>query len=83
MAYESVREQFNVAKIFLSENSISILDELISEHWHIKEHGASCTQEYLALSFEISGKAYESILQDAHHDLKKSRYSIDDSEDIR
>jgi hypothetical protein len=75
LALEALRDQFNVAKIFLSANSISAVEKMMSEHWYIKEHKAICKMDYLEASFKVSESAYESILKDAKCDLNKSRYA--------
>jgi hypothetical protein len=50
------------------------MDELIREHWFIKEHGAVNTSHYLSSSYKIVDNAYQSILADASKDLKRSRF---------
>lgn len=73
-ALQSIREQINVSRIFLSKRSIQIIDELISEHWYIREHGAINTKDYLKSTYKVVDKAYQSILNDASKDLKQSRF---------
>ncbi|WP_316838933.1 hypothetical protein [Pedobacter gandavensis] len=74
LALQSIREQINVSRIFLSKQSIHIIDELISEHWFIKEHEAINTSDYLRSTYEIVDNAYQSILADASKDLRRSRF---------
>lgn len=73
-ALTAIREQINVARVFLSKKSIAILDELIKEHWYISEHGAINAKDYLDSTHDIVDKAYQAILTDASRDLNRSRY---------
>jgi len=73
-ALQSIREQINVSRIFLSKQSIQIVDELIREHWFIEEHKAMNISDYLSSTYEIVDNAYQSILADASKDLQRSRF---------
>ncbi|WP_367866966.1 hypothetical protein [Pedobacter sp. WC2423] len=73
-AYQNIREQVNIGRIFLSDKSIADLEDLIGEYWVIREHRAVSTLDYLQLTSDIVRKTYSSILQDAKRDLNKSRY---------
>lgn len=73
-AFNSLRDQLNVARIFLSEKSVTLLDGLLSDHWLICEMDALCTKDYLEKTEEVVSNAYSSLLLDAKLDLKRSRY---------
>ena len=73
-AYQSIREQVNIGRIFLSDKSIADLEDLLGEYWVINEHKAISTLDHLQLTSEIVRKTYNSMLQDAKRDLNKSRY---------
>jgi hypothetical protein len=73
-ALQSIREQINVSRIFLSKQSIQIVDELIREHWFITEHRAINISDYLSSTYEIVDNAYQLILADASKDLQRSRF---------
>jgi hypothetical protein len=69
-----IRDQLNVARLFLSKSSVLAIEELISEHWVISEHKAINNNDYLELTYAEVKKAYDLILADASRDLKKTRF---------
>jgi len=69
-----VRDQLPVARLFLSPNTIALLDDMLSDHWLIAEMDAVCMSDYLDKTLPLVKRAYDSVLADAKKDLKKSRY---------
>lgn len=69
-----IREQLNVARLFLSKSSVIAIEELINEYWVISEHKAINDNDYLKLTHAVVKKAYDLILADASRDLKKNRF---------
>jgi hypothetical protein len=73
-ASSTVRDQMTVARLFLSENTVAMLDEMLSEHWMISEMDAVCTKDYLDKTLELVTRTYNAVFSDAKKDLKRSRY---------
>lgn len=74
-AFKNVREILPIARLFLSNQSIDALDNLISNHWYISEHGAINTQDYLSSTLKEVTLAYNQVLKNAKKDLKRSQYT--------
>jgi hypothetical protein len=73
-AFNTIRDQLPVARLFLSGKTTTLLDEMISDHWLIETMDAVCTSDYLDKTPPVVERAYEAILADAKKDLKRSRY---------
>jgi hypothetical protein len=69
-----VRDQLPVARLFLDEKTVSMLDEMASEHWLISEMDAVCTQDYLEKTKKLVANTYVAVFTVAKKDLKRSRY---------
>lgn len=72
LAYKEIKEKIHFAQLFLSEQSVKSVDELISREWELSNIIASSTCEYLKGTHKIVSECYDQILKDAKNDLKKS-----------
>jgi hypothetical protein len=68
-AFSKLREQIGPASIFLSEKTISALEALVSEQWHISMD-ALCTADYVSTFYPYVEKAYTEILAEARDELR-------------
>ncbi|SMC40544.1 hypothetical protein [Chryseobacterium sp. YR221] len=73
VAYENIRKQMSVSRIYLSNNSRNVVEKLLSDYWYISEHKAVCTGDYLNLTLREVQKAYDVLLNEAKKDLSKSK----------
>ncbi|WP_433763692.1 hypothetical protein [Flavobacterium ginsenosidimutans] len=71
-AHKEIKEKIHFAQLFLSEQSVKGIEELISREWVLSNIIASSTCEYLKGTRKIVSKCYDQILKDAKNDIKKS-----------
>lgn len=74
-SYQTVRELVGPASVFLSDNSISALRELMSEHWHVANFSI-CKAEYLDSALKLVDVAYSAVLEEARNDLRNKPSGI-------
>jgi hypothetical protein len=73
VAYQNIRNQLDIGRIFLSNTATNAVEELLGNYWYIAEYGALCTADYLRQTKKEVQKAYDIILIEAKRDLTKNR----------
>ncbi|UPK67987.1 hypothetical protein [Chitinophaga filiformis] len=74
-AFKSVRECQSIAGLYLTKKARAAIDRLVSEHWYICEHRASCQQEYLTDTLIEVDRAFEVVHNSAKKVLRRSQYA--------
>jgi hypothetical protein len=75
VGYESfrcIRELIGPASVFLSNETIEALEELVREHWHTAKFSA-CNAEYISSALKLVDAAYLAVLTEARNELAHTR----------
>jgi len=67
-AFSKLRGKIGLASIFLSDNTIRALEDLVSEQWHVSTD-AICTADYVSTFYPYVETAYTAILSEARKEL--------------
>jgi hypothetical protein len=76
IAFENIEESIPEARLYLSEESVKILDKLILDDWHISEHDAVSMDDYLSSMLKRVDDSYNELLKHAKRDLGRRKYAL-------